>query len=342
MLDDAFGGVYIDKTIDEFNKLGFNYGDSVDVKFSNGYELNDIPYFTGYYVDVDAPLVLAYPGYPHVEVTVNYGDSLWRTAGLSEGDTATITLHEPRKHLAVQETLGVSYRDEREAYESDEQFANFRAMTGGNITSGMWYRSASPVDNTHGRAAYASKLAQQMGINYILDLSDNADEIAEEMAANAQTQTDVSYFTELLEAGKVGLLDLPANYMSQEFKEKLAEGLIELPSHDGPYLVHCVEGKDRTGFVCILLKALAGATYDELKADYMKTYENYYAVNEQDAPKSYAAIVELYFDSMLAYLAGVDAESADLQAIDYREFAIAYLHECGMTDEQIDTLAARL
>ena len=37
-----FGGVYVDITIDDFNALGFAYGDSVTVSFSNGYELQDV------------------------------------------------------------------------------------------------------------------------------------------------------------------------------------------------------------------------------------------------------------------------------------------------------------
>ena len=40
-----FGGSYLDIAIDEFNNLGFEYGDSVDVTFSNGYKLSDIPYY---------------------------------------------------------------------------------------------------------------------------------------------------------------------------------------------------------------------------------------------------------------------------------------------------------
>ena len=34
-------------TIDDFNNYGFKFGDSVDVKFSNGYELLDLPYYNG-------------------------------------------------------------------------------------------------------------------------------------------------------------------------------------------------------------------------------------------------------------------------------------------------------
>lgn len=44
-----FGGIYVHDTINSFNDLGFKYGDSVNIKFSNGKELNDIPYYNGYY-----------------------------------------------------------------------------------------------------------------------------------------------------------------------------------------------------------------------------------------------------------------------------------------------------
>ena len=34
---------------------------------------------------------------------------------------------------------------------------------------------------------------------------------------------------------------------------------INMASHEGPYLIHCTEGKDRTGFVSALLECLIGA-----------------------------------------------------------------------------------
>ena len=52
--------------------------------------------------------------------------------------------------------------------------------------------------------------------------------------------------------------------------------------HKGVYLVHCLEGKDRTGFVIALLEFLMGATYEEAEDDYMITYYNYYGVKKGD------------------------------------------------------------
>ncbi|MBO7666432.1 MAG: hypothetical protein J6S70_03270, partial [Clostridia bacterium] len=54
-----FGGVYFDKTIEEFNALGFEYGDSVNIAFSNGKTLEDIPYYNGYYVDIGEAVLVA-------------------------------------------------------------------------------------------------------------------------------------------------------------------------------------------------------------------------------------------------------------------------------------------
>ena len=339
--NERFGGVYINITIDDFNKLGFTYGDSVDVTFSNGYELKGIPYHNGYYANVGDPLLVAYPGYPYVEAAICYGDPLWDAANLTEGDTATVTLAEAGKHRNVQEAFDISYTAERSDYASDEQFAIFRALSGGKMKEGIAYRSASPIDNEYNRAAYVEALMEQVGIKFVLDLSDSAEEAAEFVAASTDQGVDVSYFTNLLDTDCVAPLDLSANYPSESFARTLADGLVKMSQHDGPYLVHCIEGKDRTGFVCALIEALCGATYDEMLTDYMITFDNYYGINkESDLPK-YEAIAHLNLDGMLRFLAHAD-DNADLTTIDYTDPARDYLRQGGMTDEQIDALVTRL
>lgn len=341
--DTDFGSVYLDMTIDKFNALGFDYGDSVDVVFSNGYKLQNIPYFNGYYVNVGDPLVVAYPGYPHIAVATNYG-ALWNEAGLKEGDTATVRLNTPDLYNAQQNAFDITYTDKRSDYASDEIFANFRACSGGKLKANTVYRSASPIDNEHSRVPYVEALMKQTGMAYVLNLSDSPKEADEFEAEDIAAGVDISYFRTLREAGNVGLLNLSANYPSQEFAATLGAGLVEMSKHDGPYLVHCIEGKDRTGFVCILLEALAGATYNEMQADYMTTYANYYGITKESDPDKYNAISDLNLDGMLGFLAGVDenANGVDLRSIDYYEPARRYLAGGGMTDAQIDALIARL
>ena len=164
-----FSGVYLDITIDEFNALGFEYGDSCDVTFSNGYKLEDIPYYNGFYSKTGHPLICAYPGFPHIDIAFNNGDPLWKVAGLKEGDTGTVTLREKGKYLTTQNALAAVYTSNRDDYPSDVAFANFRAMKGGQMAEGTVYRSASPCNDEYGRAPYASSLAEKAGVRFILD-----------------------------------------------------------------------------------------------------------------------------------------------------------------------------
>ena len=339
--DTDFGGVYLDITIDEFNDLGFSFGDCVSIYFSNGYKLEYIPYYNGYYTLRGDPLLVGYPGYPHIAAKINSGDSLWQVAHLVEGDTATVVLEEKGAFATVQETYNLSYGNDRAGFTSDEQFANFRALSGGSLADGAFYRSASPIDDEFNRASYVNGLAQNAGVRFILDLSDSEEEI-QAFAVEAEAKgTDITYFNLLDEEGNVLGLNLGSNYAAPEYAEGLAQGFIELEQHEGPYLIHCIEGKDRTGFVCMLLEALAGASYEEILYDYMATYENYYGITRESHPEQYYAVADLMLRDMLCYIADLESD-ADLTRVDYYEPARAYLRKGGMTDEQIDALVAIL
>ena len=160
-----FGGVYITMTIDDFNKLGFNYGDSVDISFTNGYKLEAIPYYNGYYTANGDPLLIAYPGYDYIKAAINNGDDLWTVAGLSETDTADIKLHEREQFIDIQKARDIHYEDERSKFPSDEAFANFRAVKSDAIKENVLFRSASPFDNANNRAPYVNELAKASGVS---------------------------------------------------------------------------------------------------------------------------------------------------------------------------------
>jgi len=345
-----FGGVYIKMEIDDFNALGFTYGDSVDVVFSNGYKLEDIPYYNGYYVNAGEPLLIAYPGYDYIKACINYGDDLWEDALLqmstpkslwlmaeaSEHDTASVYLHEKGKYLDTQIARDIHYYDERERYPSDIVFANFRNITTGNIKDGILYRSASPCDNQHNRATYVDRLIEEAGVNTILDLADSDTKIEGYIA---REDFDCPYFLSLYEKGNVIPLALSMNYLSQEFGEKIARSFVEMSEKEGPYLVHCTEGKDRTGFVCILIEALAGSSYQEIVDDYMLTYDNYYWISENSDNLKYNLIKQQNVDAMLHFIADSDE---DLSKIDLSAAARSYLLEMGMEEEQITSFLNRI
>ncbi len=334
---ERYDAAVTDLTTDDFANAGFAFGDSCDVVFSSGYTLTDVPYFDGYYVKKGEPVVVAYPKEPSVNVA-NNNSPLWSISGLSDGDTVTITLNTPGKYRATYEALAQTYSVDRADYATDEQFSNFRALRGGNLKDNFLYRGASPVDNSRNRAAITNALLEKYGITDILDLADT-DANMEKYFASSDFSS--AYARGLYEQGADAVLGMASDYDASAYKEGVAKGMRHLVANGGPAYIHCMEGKDRTGFVCMMIEALAGASYDEMCADYMATYANYYGITADGTPERYDAIVSLYFDDLTGYLGGLTGISAgDLKTADYTQSARQYLLNCGMTEEEIDQLVA--
>lgn len=329
--DTEFGAVIVDVSIEDFNQAGFNLGDSCNVKFSNGFELKDIPYYNGYYVKNLAPLIVAYASSTELKIAFNNG-TLWKDAKLTTNDTVDITVNKAKKYLTTQESLGQSYSIERNKYASDEEFCNFRTLKGGSLKEYLIYRGASPVDNSRNRAMYVDNLLLNNKIASVINLADSTEKINKYMASDDFTS---NYVKNLYDNGQVILLSMSSSYFSDAYKQSVIKGFRHMLSTNGPYYIHCLEGKDRTGFVCTLIEALVGANYDEMCEDYMLTYNNYFKINKKDAIEKYNAIVTLYFDAFMEYLYG-SSNINTLKEANYVESAKNYLRSGGMTDEEIN------
>ena len=331
--DNKFGSATLDITIDKFNEAGFNYGDSCNVKFSNGYELLDVPYFNGFYVKNAAPVIVSYPSSEYVLITLN-NEGIWQTASLSNECTVDISLNTAKKYLATQEALGQSYSLNRSTYSSDEEFSNFRPLAGGKLKTDLIYRGASPVDNSRNRAKYTDSLLEKNKVNCIIDLADSKDDMDSYLK---DTSFESNYTKSIYEKGNMILLSMGSGYTSSNYKMSVVSGLKHLVNNDGPYYIHCMEGKDRTGFVCTLIEALAGASYQEMCDDYMMTYKNYYKISKEETPEKYDAVVALYFDSFMEALHKT-SDVAILKSASYVDDAKNYLKEGGMLDTEIENL----
>ncbi len=330
--DTKFGAAIIDITIEDFNKLGFELGDSCDISFSNGYKISDVPYFNGYYVKNGEPVIVAYPSNTNVLITLN-NVGIWDTAALTNDCTVSISLNMSKKYLATQQALGQSYSLIRSEYSSDEEFSNFRALSGGNLKENFIYRGASPVDNSRNRAPYTDALLEKNTISCVVDLADSESDMS---AYLADENFRSEYTKSLYENGNMILLSMGSGYTSQSYKESVVKGFEFMLEHKDAtsYYVHCMEGKDRTGFVCALIEALAGATYDEMCADYMKTYENYYKISKDKTPEKYNAIVALYFDSFMECLLKTSDVNV-FKTADFTGAATQYLIDGGMSEQSI-------
>lgn len=328
--DEDFGSVYIDSSIEDFNNLGFTYGDSCDVLFSNGFELSDIPYYDGYYGKVGKPLICSYPGRKYVSIAYDITPSMWKQSGCDENTKITVTLREKGKYLNMQNTMSMKYSMDRNDYESDEAFCNFRALTGGSIKKNTFFRGASPVNNQNQRAKLTDRLIKTENINYILDLSDDVKNI--EKYKNEGTFEN-SYFSKLHSMNKTALLKLSQNYRNNKYSKSLADGFRKMMKESGPYYIHCVEGKDRTGFVCILIEALCGATLNELEKDYMMTYKNYYNFTKESDAEKYNMVLDTKFKDMIYYICDIP-EGQNISDINLKESAIKHLIKMGMTEKE--------
>ena len=335
--EEEFGGAYILLTIEEFNDMNFRCGDSLRISFSNGYVMEDLPYYNGYYTANGEPLLVAYPGYPYIKAAINNGYDLFAVAGLTENDTATIALQQRGRYAAIQDARDIHYTDDRADYASDAVFANFRSVRAGTLREGILCRSASPCDNQHNRAPYVDALMYEAGVAFILNLSDNEQKIQKYLEDPGFASPN---FLSLYQEGKVEPIALNMNYGSEGFKAKVAAGLSRMAENEGPYLVHCTEGKDRTGFVCMLLEALCGASYEEIVEDYMITYYNYYKITEEADQARYDVIVESVLNPMIRSLSG--EEETDARTMDLAGCAERYLLDGGMLPEQIARLRERL
>lgn len=329
-----FGGFYVYITIDDFNNLGFEYGDSLDIKLSNGKEYLDIPYYTGYYTNRGGTLMVAYPGYPYIKLCVNNGGDIYLEDNLTEDLTAVVSLHEKGKYSVVQESLNITYSSNRDNYNSDEEFANFRPMNGGNIILDYFYRGATPCDNQYNRAPYASKLLEENGVKYLIDLADSEEETK---GYFNDATLDCPYWKSLYENNKILTLDMSANYGADDYKTSVIEILKTITKEEGPFYIHCTEGKDRTGFVCLVIETLAGFSVDEIINDYMITHNNYYGINKETNEEKYNVIKNLYLADMTNFL----CNEKDLSKVTedmLEKGVIDYLKSGSLTDKEIEDI----
>lgn len=331
--DAKFDCADLDLKEEDFTKAGLEFGDSLNIEFSNGTKYEDVPYYNGYYVKTGKTVVVSYPKNDYVLIANNNSD-LWSLIGLKDGDSVKITLASKGKYLATQNALGHAYDIDRSKYDSDEQFANFRSLKGGKLKDNFLYRGASPVDNSRGRAYYVDKLLEENNIQTIIDLADS-DEDMQTYLSDSEFKSD--YTKKLYENKKDILLSMSSNTSNTNFKHSFASGLRFLMENGGPAYIHCMEGKDRTGFVCLIIEALMGASYDEMCDDYMETYKNYFKITKENDEDKYNAIVNLYFNAFIEQITGKEF-TEDVKQLDFSEYARNYLLSCDMSEEEIDTL----
>ena len=332
---EKYGHAVLNITKSEFEKEGFELGDIVNVRL--GSCNSNMPFFDGYYANPGHIMLRGTSSKDYIAVCINYGD-FSTVNNIKVGDIAVITMVEKGGMREIQELYALQYSNNRDDFLDDACFANFRSVTAGRIGEGKLFRSSSPINNKIGRANYANKLIKSVGVTTILNLSDSTEDIENYFKDN---NVDTTSYRFLYENGYVLAINLTGNFYSDDFATSIAAGLTFLATNEPPYCIHCTEGKDRTGFVAMLLEALMGSTLDEIIDDYMLSFYNYYGINKELEPKRYQAVLDINLMEMLFYVTGVESVE-ELKQVNLETCVTTYLINFGMKQEDIDKLKEKL
>lgn len=332
--------LYLDCPADSFLNE-FQMGDIVTVAI-NGYDTLDMPIVeSAYDVPIAGFALVAIKDYDYLILSVHYGhmSNILKITDVVIPIEVSISMKEKGGFLFGLEMRNVQNMDYyAEIYPdlSIEEFANFREVRTTGMGQKRLYRSSNPIDPGLGRNLYADSLAKVAGVSTFINLSDS------EEFAKSCSSFDSSYYA----TQNIIFLSLPVYFYSWQFEEGIVTGFRYMIEHDGPYLVHCTFGMDRTGFTIAVLEGLMGATTEDLQADYSKTFSNFFnvvdrmhvALNEQQV--GFFRDVVIRNMRTVYHAKGIDVPVTE--PIDWAAATEKYLEKIGMTQEEIAALKERL
>ncbi|MBR6172243.1 MAG: SAM-dependent chlorinase/fluorinase [Eubacterium sp.] len=339
-----YGNVMLNIKCTDFLNAGYEYGDVLNLSFLDQ-EL-EVP-FCNDFSDVGngETAVLARDSEEYITIAIYMGDFA-TNYGLAVKNIASdksvtwtpaegvifpvefrISMNNPGGYYQEYIVHQLRYTNERDDYPylSDEQFANFRVVTTTGMGKDRLYRSASPINPQYNRNTYADAAIRDAGVTVIMNLADD------ETEAVTYEGYEESYYSKQ----KYIALNMLPDFAQDDFKEKLAKGLRFFINNPGVYEVHCTEGKDRAGVVCALLEWLMGAGYDEVLADYMVSFYNYYGIEKGD--ERYDTIVSNFETSLNKILKISDLKEKDLQVV-----VAEYMMSIGLSENEITALKKNL
>ena len=120
------------------------------------------------------------------------------------------------------------------------------------------------------------------------------------------------------------------------FPEQFASAVSTVAQADGPVVIHCLAGRDRTGLTCALMLRLAGVEVEAIAADHARSDEflsHWWQPWHDDAPDDETRARRQRVTEMR-----VNAMAEVLGEIDVREYLIGG----GAAPQDLDTLVVRL
>jgi len=127
----------------------------------------------------------------------------------------------------------------------------------------------------------------------------------------------------------------------ERYRDRFGQALAAIADVDGPVVVHCVGGKDRTGLVSALLLRLAGVAPEVIGADYAQSgvnlapqWDAWVAQAEDERHRErLRKLTKTPAEAMVEVIAEIERRYGDVRG---------YLLAAGLTDAQLERLRARL
>lgn len=346
-----YGNIGIPVSCEDFLAAGYKLGDVVKIKFLG--KSVSVP-FVSNFSDIDSgeAALFALDGQEYLFVAINMGDFatsngiavkttnedgtyVWNWAEGVEGPVKVkISLKKAGGYYNEFVLHSLSTTNERADFEnlSDEEFANFREVKTTGMGKGVLYRTSSPINPKDNRNTYADAAIKKAGVTVAINMADDA-----ETAKNYEG-FDETYYSTI----KYIPLNMTADYASDDFKAKFAEGLRFIANNPGVYAIHCTEGKDRAGFGVAILECLMGATYEEVVDDYMVSFYNMYGVTKDD--ERYEPILSGNLAKTLksVFTFTKKDKKRELSSMDLAAYAKKYLKSLGLTSKEIKKIKKNL
>ena len=339
-----YGEIRTPFTMDDFKNAGFEYEDTIKVTFLNKELI--IPYVPSYRCTHSGGNVLVgskmFKTIPIVAFHSNFVKKN-RIAVFLENEDRDIDimvskditfpirfdleLYEKKGYSEEYKIYNLIRTNNREDYSdlSDEEYCNFRSVKGGRIKEGILYRSSSPIDPFMKRNKYADDCLKKYGIKTIVNLNNHMED----------TRHFENYLDTYYSKQNILFLNTNADVTSYNFGKSVLKAMRFINCHEGPYLVHCMEGQDRTGAICALFESLLSASKNELIEDFMKTYENFYRVKK--GSEQYYKIVKGEIQEDIASIRGFSYNTLDIL-----KNPVSYFRFLDITNDDMELFIAKM
>jgi len=334
-------GLVMSITPEDLESIGASYGS--DLEISCG-EKKIIALYTQHGKGAGTYSPVVNYGESSGKLTISLSSASLEDLGLAAGDSIRISCLGPNQLYGLMPHYIAGSTNVRADYDSDQQFGNYREVDAGNIKEGLLYRISSPFNSHSERTAYSDAFLREKGITSLITMDMDPDGVEK----SCESLPEDAYAPTIVAAGNDYASVLSVSFFAHP--EQMRFVLQSFLDAEGSIAIHCTFGKDRTGFYCAVLESLAGASYEEVRADFMLSMCNYY--HFEPGTEEYDAVAATYVDRIL-YILGhpeykdhpalVDWRNVSYEPYDMESKVTEYLVDViGMERELVDAVKAKL